>query len=361
MATLRQLFDDGRLVPWWRYLAPTEAPADWISEFSSPPSGTFAVTPSGTLWVYPGNNWYRVGDQGSPFGASISNSSLSQMSGHTIKANPSGTFGQPQDVAPTGSLIIDGLGLRFVNDSGTPGTNKVYGTDSGGAKGWKNDPIGGSDSSLPSSSLILVDDFIAGGLTSPNVGELRWSFTNGTVEGSASPDSNHPGHIRRVTGTQNNQVASMWLSTGLGNGRFRFDQFDTMYWVLRLTILAAEYTIRFGIGLNWGENPPTNRVLIERLSTDTGFFGVTANGGIQTRTAQLIAQTTAYITFRIRRISASEVGFQVNGGTEVTLSTNIPAAGVTFNPGLQIIKTSGSGNKSADIDFFSLKFLSQNR
>lgn len=42
------------------------------------------------------------------------------------------------------SLDSDTSGLKLVNDSTSPGNNKVYGTDASGVKGWKNDPTGGS-------------------------------------------------------------------------------------------------------------------------------------------------------------------------------------------------------------------------
>jgi hypothetical protein len=50
----------------------------------------------------------------------------------------------------TGAKSITGGGdlssdrtVEFVNDSTSPGANKVYGTDASGVKGWKNDPAGG--------------------------------------------------------------------------------------------------------------------------------------------------------------------------------------------------------------------------
>ena len=62
-----------------------------------------------------------------------------------------------RQVATTGSLTGGGdlsanRTLSLVNDSNSPGANKVYGTDALGAKGWKNDPSGGG---LTSVGLIL--------------------------------------------------------------------------------------------------------------------------------------------------------------------------------------------------------------
>ena len=39
--------------------------------------------------------------------------------------------------------------LKLVNDTSTPGANKVYGTDGSGNRGWKNDPTGTGDSVSP--------------------------------------------------------------------------------------------------------------------------------------------------------------------------------------------------------------------
>lgn len=40
------------------------------------------------------------------------------------------------------SITADASGLKFVNDSATPGNNKIYGTDGSGTKGWYNSPSG---------------------------------------------------------------------------------------------------------------------------------------------------------------------------------------------------------------------------
>lgn len=42
------------------------------------------------------------------------------------------------------SVAKDGSGLKLSGDVTSPGANQVYGTDSGGTKGWKADPTGGS-------------------------------------------------------------------------------------------------------------------------------------------------------------------------------------------------------------------------
>src|SRR5690554_3765027 len=45
---------------------------------------------------------------------------------------------------PKNSIEVDADELQLVGDEANPGNNKVYGTDGTGAKGWKDDPAGGS-------------------------------------------------------------------------------------------------------------------------------------------------------------------------------------------------------------------------
>jgi hypothetical protein len=45
---------------------------------------------------------------------------------------------------PKNSIEVDAGELQLVGDELAPGNNKVYGTDGAGAKGWKDDPAGGS-------------------------------------------------------------------------------------------------------------------------------------------------------------------------------------------------------------------------
>lgn len=48
------------------------------------------------------------------------------------------------DVITQMSITADASGLKLDGDEAAPGNNQVYGTDGAGAKGWKDDPSGGS-------------------------------------------------------------------------------------------------------------------------------------------------------------------------------------------------------------------------
>lgn len=58
------------------------------------------------------------------------------------------------DVKKQMSITSDSSGLKLSGDASSPGANKVYGTDSGGTKGWKADSAG---SSIPASLYIYMN------------------------------------------------------------------------------------------------------------------------------------------------------------------------------------------------------------
>jgi hypothetical protein len=74
------------------------------------------------------------------------------------------------------SIDSDTSGLKLVNDSTSPGNNKVYGTDASGVKGWKADPAGAGGGSL--------DDLTDVTITTPSNGQvLKYNgstWVNGT-------------------------------------------------------------------------------------------------------------------------------------------------------------------------------------
>jgi hypothetical protein len=218
---------------------------------------------------------------------------------------------------------------------------------------------GGSDPTLPTTARTLIDDFGSGSTETGEVGTLGWTFTNGSIVAPAAAVQNHPGLVTRRSGTTAAQVASLHLNATVALQDHRFDELDTFYFVGALVTTGSDFPARFGLGgPDASANPPTHGVYFERLSGDVGFFGVVRNGGAQTRTAQMLAQDTAFHTFRIRRISATQVGFQVDGGGETVISAdaNIPDAADAVKVFHQIIPTTTTA-RDHTIDFVSEKLL----
>ncbi len=208
----------------------------------------------------------------------------------------------------------------------------------------------------PGAPWELVDDFLQTGTETGETGALGWGFTNGSIAALAA-SQNAPGVIRRTSGATANQVASMFLNSSASAASFRFGEFDEMFWRVSLPTTGADFAVRFGIMDNYTSNPGVHGLYIERLATDVGWFGVSRNGSAGTRTAQLLAQdVNVFHTFRIRRVSATAVQFQVDRGAAVDLTATIPDAADSMTFGLQVIPTTTTA-RTLDIDFFSARGL----
>jgi hypothetical protein len=199
--------------------------------------------------------------------------------------------------------------------------------------------------------LFIKDDFVSFGSTSVGVGELGWVGGNGSAAGNVNA-AGHPGICSRSTGTTAGTYTYMRLDSTAGGNLLPTELFDTT-WVLRLGSSDTDTTLRFGLGADATADPPNNGIYVEKLYADTSWFGVTRAGAVQSRTAD-----TNWHRVRIRRINGSTIGFSVDGGVEVTLTTNVPVAGV--NPFFAVINQS-TVSKQLDIDYFTLRMTGIDR
>lgn len=219
----------------------------------------------------------------------------------------------------------------------------------------------GPDQADPSTAQVLVDDFLVTSTETGEVGTLNWNFTNGSVSG-VNATQGHPGVIRRTGGTTANQVASLYIASSVNGVQFRFDEWNETTWIFAQAAAGiTDTTWQIGLFSALGNIAPTHGVYLEKLPADSNWFFVCRNGGVQTRTdSGVSATTTAWIKIKMRRVSATEVRFAINGGAEVSITTNIPDASDIFNVGEQHAAT-GTTARSVDIDFFSLKLISVTR
>lgn len=202
--------------------------------------------------------------------------------------------------------------------------------------------------------LWIEDDFVSGTTTSGTVGALGWSYTNGTLAVQSGGVSAHPGVVNRVTGGTAATNATMTLRSGTIGATQTAESFDAT-WVLRLASNDTDTAVRIGLTeAGTIANPPTNGMYIEKLYADTAWFAVCRAAGTETRTATGITiASTPWPRIRIRRVGASTIGFSIDGGTEITITTNIPASGIVLNPFVQIVNQTAV-SKSIEIDYFSL-------
>lgn len=201
---------------------------------------------------------------------------------------------------------------------------------------------------------ILRDDFMVNSTESGEVGELGWGFTNGTWT-MVNADANHPGTSRRTTTAVPGMVASAFLGGGGGVPGIRFDQFDELTWIIKPVTTAGGFDIRFGLANDIDANPPIHGAYIEKLSTDTNWFGVGRISNSQTRSDLGVAVAAdTWAKLKMRQVSATVLGFSVNGGAEVQVTSNVPIASIALAVGFQVTPTTANA-RDIDTDAFSMR------
>lgn len=114
--------------------------------------------------------------------------------------------------------------LQLVNDSASPGANKVYGTDGSGVRGWKADPAGGGLSDgdkgeiTVTSGVWTLDDFIS---------EV---FTDVTVSGNFSQTNSAPiMAFKAMNGSSGVRFTIEGGNASTGAYRFQDNLFATLF------------------------------------------------------------------------------------------------------------------------------------
>jgi hypothetical protein len=211
-----------------------------------------------------------------------------------------------------------------------------------------------------STAPAFFDEFLFASTESGEIGELGWGFTNGTWNLVAAAED-HPGICRRTSTGVANAIASAFPGGGGTAVNMRFDQLDEISWVVRKPTTVANVDVRIGLANDFTVSPPINGAYFEKLTADTNWFGVGRVTNVETRTDTGVAATAdAWVTLKLRRVSATVLGFSVNGGTEIQVAGNMPIDSTSLLPGFHIIPTS-SNARSLDVDAFAMLLNPNNR
>lgn len=206
----------------------------------------------------------------------------------------------------------------------------------------------------PDTDFYVKDDFVGGkggSGTAPDgiVGELGWRApsSSGSIGVSVIEEADHPGvNDISLPGTIN---TSHWIELD----RFRLNtgaMFDFM-WKFSPTS-NVNVTYRLGFFALSAADPPTNGIYIEKKSGDTNWFGTARSSDTESRVNMGVAVTAnAWYSVRVRRIDASTIGFTVNNGSELTVTSNIPVIQAGM---MAYIKLNEAVAKTLRVDYFDL-------
>lgn len=198
-------------------------------------------------------------------------------------------------------------------------------------------------------SFQISEDFSSGSSLDGAIGTLGFGYSGGICL-SISSELGRPGIIRRSTGTTADTDCITFLNSTNLTSIFSSDYFD-MLWIVRVPQVDANTTVRIGAG-GIDSFPPPSGIYFERLSTDgSNLFAVCRSSKLETR-ASVGELSSSFLKFRIRRKSADVIGFSLDNGAEVNISTNVPA--IAMNPFTYIKNVGTTVTKNLDHDYFDL-------
>jgi hypothetical protein len=224
---------------------------------------------------------------------------------------------------------------------------------SGSGTGWTL--VGGAAAAIDPSTAVppIYDDFLPGrGGSSFTSGQLGWAVSGNSadVEGEA----NHPGVISIQTAASSGSSSSLKLGPQAARAFASINSllFDGYYIVKTSTITSAAYMTGFGADSASIPTFGTSRVTVEFDTSlgDTNWMFVACNAGTCTRTNSGVpVGASTWYKMRIRSISPGAVLFSINGGTEISIATNLPVT--PQNVGFRV-QTHDSAQKDFLIDYF---------
>lgn len=240
-----------------------------------------------------------------------------------------------QDAATIGSGLLDPNRLG----AGGPTSAKVlYGDQT-----WRDPATAAVGEGENEATVLLIDDFVFGGATSGNVGELNW-LSSANVSAVDPPDDQTQGLIELATAGNANQVRAL---TSQGKAPFARDYDATFRVRLGATIASAEY--RVGL-MDAATGQPASGLYFERLSADATWFFVARSGVTQTRTnTGVTAVALQMVKLRLRK-AATTVFFSVDGGAEGSVGTNVPSTGLGVYA--MQVKTLVNSSRAIQADYF---------
>jgi hypothetical protein len=220
--------------------------------------------------------------------------------------------------------------------------------------------IGGFAPTMATSALYQ-EDFIDGGVaSSPGTGTPWSAQGSGTGQGiliaSAPP---HLGVISLSTGTTSSSFVDLL------NGNPSLVSLGTISpwsfrWIFQLSSTTSEQAV-CGVSDNTGSIVAPNNGIYVRYDTtlgDTNFTFVTSKTGAKTAVPSTIPADTNWHDVLVSSVVVGQIIFTIDGGTPVTIATNIPNA---YAFASCYIGNTTTADKDLNVDFFGIGINGLNR
>ena len=279
------------------------------------------------------------------------------------------------DVATTGVgtgdlLKYNGSGwvddpVLGIGDLTDPNADRImFWDDSGGALAWLTAGTGLSISgtTITSSNVvvpsdrILGDHFVIGDPNSGELGVLEWTYSGTTAR---DVTESRPGVVSQTTAATTFAQVHCYLGSATTTPMLATRDVDEFVFVFKLDT-TADHAFRGGLLATIGSFGTQEAIFFESdpgLGHTSWRFTSCDSGGTYNRQDTGVAFDTGWHTFRARRSGTTWYG-SIDGGSEVTLSTNLPSAGTGLNFGWAL-QTNTTAAKNVKCDYAGM-YLSAN-
>lgn len=264
----------------------------------------------------------------------------------------------------TGDILTIGATSGLLERLGVGADGTVLTADSAEDKGIKWATPAGSGGGYstydPATAYEYVFDFDSA--TSQASSDEPWTKASSGTAAAVSDndaDANHPGVWTLETGTTSAGFAAVCMDSdfsidGLNGYKLNSDAL-TVEWLVRVpTLPTGTQTFEFHVGLAslWTSalTPARRALAIVRWDGSAVKWRLETRHAGTSTTSDHSAGPSANTWHHVKlTCSTSQVTLDVDGTNILTNTTNIPTTGVTL--GAMIVKTAGSTNRTADLDF----------
>ena len=230
----------------------------------------------------------------------------------------------------------------------------------------ENNPSGGGggiDPTDPDQPILIWDNFLNQGngdesgtvMPYPFFGSPRPTSSQVLTPSSlqvfeAASETNHIGIVQVVL-PQANTYGILSLVNSPGTNSFSFADFNIVYFIIKTESPTDNYNIK--LGLFDDVDAPSQGIFLN--GTKGANWVPTVNDGTTATGATTALANNTWYTIKIQKKTSTSVGFTINGGTEVVLSTNVPTGYLTCGVRFENTTALPTEDISFLIDFFSLK------